>query len=99
MGFICWSEARSGSPGQDADHPGRARGPGGHHLAGPPARLGGHAAHRRSHDRGIISSTLLTLIVSPAIYGLANGRELPREAEASRPEEAAGATVIKPAAE
>jgi Cu(I)/Ag(I) efflux system membrane protein CusA/SilA len=48
---------------------------------------------------GMISSTLLTLIVIPAIYGLAKGRGLPREAESSHPEDAAGATVIKPAAE
>jgi Cu(I)/Ag(I) efflux system membrane protein CusA/SilA len=34
---------------------------------------------------GIVSSTLLTLIVIPAIYGLAKGRGLPRMADTERP--------------
>jgi copper/silver efflux system protein len=34
---------------------------------------------------GMVSSTLLTLIVIPAIYGLVKGRRLPRKADAERP--------------
>ena len=34
---------------------------------------------------GMVSSTLLTLIVIPAIYGPVKGRGLPRRADAERP--------------
>jgi len=38
--------------------------------------FGGDAAHCRAAGRGMISSTLLTLIVIPAIYGLVKARQL-----------------------
>jgi copper/silver efflux system protein len=34
---------------------------------------------------GMVSSTLLTLIVIPVIYGLVKGRGLPRRADTERP--------------
>ena len=49
---------------------------------------------------GMISSTLLTLIVIPAIYGLAKGRGLPTETESvNDPTADAGTREIRLAAE
>jgi hypothetical protein len=39
-------------------------------------RLRDHAAHRCAEIGGMISSTLLTLIVIPAIFGLVKGFQL-----------------------
>jgi Cu(I)/Ag(I) efflux system membrane protein CusA/SilA len=48
---------------------------------------------------GMVSSTLLTLIVIPAIYGLVKGRGLPRNADAERPTDDAETRDIRLAAE
>lgn len=48
---------------------------------------------------GMVSSTLLTLIVIPAIYGLVKGRGLPRKADAERMSSDADAKEFKLAAE
>jgi Cu(I)/Ag(I) efflux system membrane protein CusA/SilA len=48
---------------------------------------------------GMVSSTLLTLIVIPAIYGLIKGRGLPRKTEAKHPADDAVARETKLAAE
>jgi Cu(I)/Ag(I) efflux system membrane protein CusA/SilA len=48
---------------------------------------------------GMVSSTLLTLIVIPAIYGLIKGRGLPRKTEAKHPADDAVARETRLAAE
>ena len=46
---------------------------------------------------GMVSSTVLTLIVIPAIYGLVKGRGLPRKAVAERPaDDDAGRSGLPP---
>ena len=58
-----------------------------------PHGVGGDATDRRADDRGHGPSTLLTLIVIPAIYALVKGWRLPKGVEAA----SANATAVEPA--
>lgn len=48
---------------------------------------------------GTVSSTLLTLVVIPAVYGLVKTWQLPKAAAAAVPAHEPGATDVKAAAE